>query len=137
MSDLNIRWLVEALNDAGPRASALAVCLTYIFCGFAGLPGLRRAESVSLAMWLRAAPYAACWLASMFLLFAAIAMAGVVPAVIAQAARGLFSIGVGVIVARLGWIDLEPRVGRAIVWKRVAATLLMIAAIALYMTSMV
>ena len=56
----------------------------------------------------------------------------VVFAIILQSTRGLFSIGLGVLLARWGLIHLEPAVGGRIVWKRLLAAILMVGAIALY-----
>lgn len=85
------------------------------------------------AGWLRwAAPYAAVWFAAMVALYACFATCGIVLGNIVQNTRGLLSIALGWFVARAGRTDLEERVPRAVLVRRVVAAALLLAAIALY-----
>jgi hypothetical protein len=51
---------------------------------------------------------------------------------IMQSTRGVMSVAIGAALAHLGWHELEQRVDRATLLRRLAAALLMTAAIALY-----
>ena len=85
------------------------------------------------AGWLRwAAPYAAVWFVAMAALYACFALCGIVLGNIVQNTRGLLSIALGWLVARAGRTDLEERVSRAVLARRVAAAALLLAAVALY-----
>ena len=57
---------------------------------------------------------------------------GVVFGNILQSTRGFMSVVLGAMLAHLGWHELEQRVDRATLLKRMAAAALMTAAIALY-----
>jgi hypothetical protein len=51
---------------------------------------------------------------------------------ILQSTRGVMSVVLGAALAQMGWHELEQRVDRASLLRRLAAALLMTAAIALY-----
>jgi drug/metabolite transporter (DMT)-like permease len=131
LSDIYIIKLVEACGD-GMMASIRAVCVAYAMCGLAGFAMLSWCGSRLAADWRAAVPYAAIWLPSMFGLFAALAMCGPVLGNIVLATRGLFSIGLGVLLARGGLHHLEQHVSRDVLLRRTAAAVLMIAAIGLF-----
>jgi hypothetical protein len=57
---------------------------------------------------------------------------GVVFGNILQSTRGVMSVAIGAALAHLGWHDLEQRVDRSTLLRRLTAALLMTAAIALY-----
>ena len=79
-----------------------------------------------------AVPYAAVWFSGMAAFYACFALCGIVLGNIVQNTRGLLSIALGWFVARAGRTDLEERVSRAVLARRVAAALLLLAAVALY-----
>lgn len=137
LSDLSIKALVDALAPAGPRATMLAVCWTYILCGVAGVPMLLagRGRWPGARVWAAAAPYAFCWFMGMVCLYAAFATIGVVFGNIIQSTRGLISIVLGVGVARWGMLRLESRVSAGVLANRVAGAVLMTVAIALYLSA--
>ncbi|MCG8585058.1 MAG: DMT family transporter [Pirellulales bacterium] len=131
LSDVGIIKLVQACGD-GLRASICAVSVSYIMCGLIGLVllpwyGSRRSDD-----WLAAAPYAVLWLPSMFALFTSLAMCGAVLGNIVLSTRGLFSIALGVLLARGGMHHLEQHVARDVLVRRTAAAILVVAAIGLY-----
>jgi len=73
------------------------------------------------------------WLGAMLLLFGCFQVLNdVVWGNILQSTRGLISMVLGAAVAGAGMVHLEKKVARGIFWRRMAAALLMSAAIALY-----
>jgi hypothetical protein len=133
LSDLSITALVNALGPTGPRAPFLGVALSYTLCGLVALPFLAwQGECRAAAVWRLATPYALAWFVAMGFLYACFGTVGVVFGNILQASRGLMSIALGVALASQGLTHLEERVRPAVVWKRAAAAVLMLAAVAVY-----
>ncbi|HRU07398.1 MAG TPA: EamA family transporter [Candidatus Brocadiia bacterium] len=133
MSDLNIRWLVDALDSVGRlRATLLSCCMCYVATGALGAALLLRARGLSGSAWLRAAPVAVAWILAMVFLFATFKLIGVVFGNIVQSSRGLISILMGAMIARWGFVALEQRHGASVLWRRAVAAALMTAAVALY-----
>lgn len=132
LSDINIRVLVNTVGSAGAGASSMAVCLSYLFCSIVGAALLIKEGFPARKVWVDALPFSLFWYASMLFFFASVWLVGVVYSVIIQSSRGLFAIGLGVLLARWGYLHLEQQVDRRVVWRRIAAAILMIAAIALY-----
>lgn len=129
--DIAIIKLVRLFGD-GMMASVRAVCVTYVICGIAGLAALPWFGSRNSRDWRAALPYAGIWLPSMFGLFASLVMCGAVLGNIVLSTRGLFSIAIGVLLARAGHLHLEQHVARDVVLRRAAAAVLMVASIGLY-----
>lgn len=132
LSDMNIKELLIALEPAGLKGPFIGVCLAYIISGILGGMMLVRTGIPDKRAWMFALPHAVTWFASMFLFYWSIVFINLVFAVIVQATRGLISIWMGVIVAKLGHEHLEKPLGRSVVWKRAAAAVLMALAIVLY-----
>jgi drug/metabolite transporter (DMT)-like permease len=133
LSDLCIKFLVVALQPAGARAALIGVCVTYMMGAVAGVPLVLSQPAGGSRLWGMAAPYAACWFISMLFLYITFDRVGVVFGNIIQSTRGLMSIGLGVMVVRLGMLDLERSVARHVVARRLGGAVLMTAAIVLYM----
>ena len=131
MSDVCIVLLVRTLGQ-GFAASARSVGVCYGFCGLAVLPLLPWHGSRHWSDWRAALPHAACWLPSMYLLFACLGLCGAVLGNIVIGTRGLFAIALGAILAARGMHHLEHHASRGVVARRLAAAVLMIAAIAIY-----
>lgn len=141
ISDLGIVSLLAALERPataccpaiGPlHAGALAMASTYVLCGIAALPFMPRLGPRHPRDWVAPAQYATAWLGGMAALYACFGSVDVVFGNILQSTRGIMAVGAGVALAHLGWHDLEERVDRATLARRVAAAMLMTAAIALY-----
>jgi len=131
-SDMNILDLLVSLEPVGMRGPFIGVCLAYILCGMLGFLMLIRTGLPSRRAWVLGFPHALAWFSSMFLFYWSIVAINLVFAAIVQATRGLISIWLGVIVADMGMEHVEKPLSRAVLWKRVAAGLLMAVAIALY-----
>lgn len=132
LSDMNIRELLVALEPAGLKGPFIGVCLAYIVSGVLGGIMLFKTGLPGKRVWMFALPHAVTWFASMFLFYWSIVFIDLVFAVIVQATRGLISIWMGVVVARLGHEHIEKPLDRNVVWKRAAAAILMALAIVLY-----
>lgn len=144
VSDLFILGLIDGLQEAADasgrplsrlHAGALAMAVTYVVCGaaaavvMAAAPQLRPRDRRDRAA---AAQYAAAWLGGMVALYACFGLVGAVFGNVLQATRGVMAIVIGAALARGGWHDLEERVDRGTLLRRVAAGTLMVAAILLY-----
>jgi hypothetical protein len=143
VADLGIVALIDALELALPisrlRAGSLAMALTYVLGGLFVLPLVAteyaRPQRPTSRDWLAAAEYSAAWLTAMVSLYACIGSVGVVLSTILQSTRGVMSVVIGAVLAHLGWHDLESRVDQSMFFKRLAAAVLMTAAIATYVWS--
>lgn len=82
--------------------------------------------------WRSAAPYAAAWLLSMAAFFVCLAVLDLTLANILQSTRGIWSVGLGALLAHRGLVHLEARAGRAVWLRRGAAAGLMTLAVALF-----
>jgi drug/metabolite transporter (DMT)-like permease len=136
-ADLLIVRLIDAVHAAAPDrhrlwASGLALAATYTCCGLLALPfvplmGPRRPGEWRAAVW-----YGGVWLGGMAALYACFGLLGPVFGNVLQSSRGILAVVFGAALAHLGWHELEQRVDRATLVRRVAAALLMTAAIAVY-----
>jgi drug/metabolite transporter (DMT)-like permease len=145
VADLCIVGLIDGLQagpspSAGPearlRTGVLAMSLTYVTCGAAAvlLLVVRRTRPRDGRDWRGGGWYAAAWLGSMVALYACFGLLGAVFGNILQSTRGVMAIVIGAVLAHLGWHELEDRVDRFTLLRRVMAAALMTAAIALYAT---
>ncbi len=133
LSDLSIVRLVQGTGLNNLRGSIFGAMLTYIMCGAVLAPFLTRLPAATQPLvWRSASVYAVCWFGAMVLLYACFAEIGAVFGNIVQSTRGLISIMLGVLVARLGYIRLERRLAAPMVMQRVLGALAMTLAIALY-----
>jgi hypothetical protein len=132
LSDINIRYLILGLGG-GTSGVFAAVAFCYLLCGVAALAALPWAGAHQRGDWRLAVPWAVSWLGAMLLLFGCFqTLNDVVWGNILQSTRGLISMVLGAAVAGAGMVHLEKKVARGIFWRRMAAALLMSAAIALY-----
>lgn len=133
LSDLYIVELVKALKPLGPVwAPPVGVGLNYLLCGVCSLPLLFACRGECRRTWSFAVPYAAAWFGGIFCLFICFACIGVVYGNIIQSTRGLMAMALGWQVARQGLHQLESHVVPGVFWRRLAAALLMLGAVALY-----
>jgi len=128
--------LVAAATAAAPigrlHAAGLAMTLTYAVCGVLFLPLVPRVRPFAPEDRTAALHYAAAWMASMVALYVCFAFVGAVFGTILQSTRGLVSVVLGAVLAHRGWHELEQRVDREALLRRLAAATFMTAAIALY-----
>jgi hypothetical protein len=141
VADLTIVAAIDALVAAATAAAApvgrlhaagLAMTLTYAVCGGLFLPLVPRVRPFSRDDRTAALQYAAAWMASMVALYVCFAFVGAVFGTILQSTRGLVSVVLGAVLAHRGWNELEQRVDREALLRRVAAATFMTAAIAVY-----
>ncbi len=141
LADIGIVRLIDGLQTGGGadgtplgrlHAGGLALTLTYAACGVLFAPLVVGLRPHSRQAWASAAVYSATWLLSMIGLYTCFGLVGTVFGNILQSTRGIMSVVLGAGLAHLGWHDLEQRVDRAALVRRLAAAVLMTAAIALY-----
>jgi len=140
IADLAIVSLIGRLagGNAEPmgrfHAGVLAMAITYVACGAILLPAAPRMWPRSGGGWLPAVQYSLVWLLAMIALYACLGQVGAVFGNILQSTRGVMSVVIGAALAHAGWHDLEEQVDRATLLKRIAAAMLMTAAIALWVS---
>jgi drug/metabolite transporter (DMT)-like permease len=135
LSDLHIEWLVRSLAPLDKlHASAYGACLTLVLCGGVALVCLPFFRSGGVWVdWHFSVPYSFCWLAATVCLFACFAYVGTVYGNILQSTRGIMSVVMAALLARLGWFAaLEGRMPRGVFARRLGAAVLMCAAIWLF-----
>ena len=147
VSDLCIVGLIDGLGSSQDasgtaisrlHAGGLAMAVTYALCGgLAGLvlacvPAVRPRDGSDRNAALQ---YAAAWLGGMVALYVCFGLVGAVLGNVLQSTRGVTAIVIGAALARAGWHDLEERVDRATMLRRVAAACLMVVAIAVYVSA--
>jgi hypothetical protein len=109
------------------------MCQAYMLCGLAGLALLPWAGRGAWRDWPYVLPFAGSWYAGMACLFGCFATVGALFGNILQSTRGLVSIGLAVVISRLGHVHLEARHGKGVFLHRAAAAALMLLAIVLYL----
>lgn len=140
LADLSIVLLIDRLETAGAgirgrlSAAVLGMLLTYVVCGLAcAVPLLGGAVRPATAgAWRAAIAYAATWLLAMAGLYVCFGFVGAVFGNVVQSTRGILAVVIGATLAHLGWHELEQRVDRATLLRRIGAASLLTAAIALY-----
>jgi hypothetical protein len=137
VADLMIVRLIDAVHAAAPArsrlwASSLAVVATYASCGLLALPFVTVMAPRRAGEWRAATWYGGVWLGGMAALYACFGLLGPVFGNVLQSSRGVLAVVFGAALAHLGWHELEQRVDRATLIRRVAAALLMTGAIAAY-----
>ena len=138
---MNIAATVNTVRDATQlsvlRSALVSAAMCYVLCGAVGLALLPWLGRGSAREWLDACPFAGCWLGAMILFFACIGQVGPLYGNILQSTRGLISILMGAVLARMGLIHLERRTTRGVFVQRLVAGGLMVAAIALFVPGFV
>ncbi|MEX2670502.1 MAG: EamA family transporter [Phycisphaeraceae bacterium] len=136
VSDIFIKHLLDAMAPMGTlRGPMTAALLSYALCGFACIPTLPWLGSRRKGDWLWSAPYAVTWLTGIMFMFVSYNLAGLVLGNIAVGTRGLVSIALGVLLAKLGMVHLEQRLEPGVLPRRIAAAIAMVLAIALFVAA--
>ncbi len=133
--DIFIKLLIGVVE--GPNAVARSIgaaALSYALLGLVSLPALFFVRR-SPARCRDSLGYACAWFGAMLLLFYSLTMVSVVFINIIVASRGIISVLMGAAMARMGHTHLEPGVSRAIWFRRLVMSVLMLLAMALYVTS--
>lgn len=134
-TDITGTRLVQLMPGQAVTLEAICVMsLAYVLLGvIAGAAFLRLRFEPRLLVG--ALPYSAMWFSAMLLLFASFGIIGVVFGSIIQASRGVISVVMGLILAKLGCSVVEPDVAPRLWVRRAVMALLMISAIGLYSAS--
>lgn len=134
-SDLGITALIGTMApEGGVRGLLLACCLCYIPLAPVGLAMALAggSEQRTWDKWKAALPVALTWFVAMIAIFACFRSIGPVFGNIVQSMRGPISIALGVMIVRLGHVHLETKVRQGALARRIAAALLMCAAVGLF-----
>lgn len=133
LSDINIKQLIDCFAYLDLlHSSLLSVCLSYVVCGAVSVMALVWIRPSSRVMWMQTVPFALMWFVAMLFLFACFQIIGVVYGNIVQSTRGLISICLGSLISAAGFVHLERKITRGVLYRRAAAALIMLLAIALF-----
>jgi hypothetical protein len=137
LADSCIVWVVDSGRALSGEPSTLKLswwtaAVAYAGLGLVALPLLPWCGSRDAGAWRDALPYAGSWMAAMVCLYVTFADLGTVFGSILQSTRGLMSIGLGVMLAAMGWHHLEQKHGWDVVMRRLGATAMMCVAVWLY-----
>ena len=131
-TDITGTMFVKMMPGAAVTRSAICVTsLSYVILGGISAAAFLKLRFEKAPLW-GALPYGALWFAAMLLLFASFGIVGVVFGSIIQASRGIVSVLFGVILARTGYVSVEPDVPARIWVRRAVMAVVMVAAIGLY-----
>lgn len=111
------------------NASLFALCLLYTALGAVCWGVLLRMGFRGRLLWA-SAPFCACWFSSQVALFMCFGAMGPVYGNVLSALRGPFSVGVGIMASRTGWVRGEVRVPVGMWARRAVAACLVVAGIA-------
>lgn len=134
LSDINETAMVFSVRAGNVSLMQSALCVTtiaYTVLGGLCLPGLFFLKFEKKLFFLTS-PYALLWLISQVFLFCCFAMVRPVFGNVILAGRGMFSVILGAVLAKLGIRDLDAQISKKQWALRAVAALLMIGAIALY-----
>ncbi len=132
LSDIYARALVLSLKGNSLILRSLtATSMCYILLGAIAVPVLLAVKR-SRGAFRAALPFAVCWFTAMLFLFACFAAVGTVFGNIVQSSRGLISVILGMMLVRMEMAHLESRTSSKALLRRIAAAMLMMAAIAAY-----
>ena len=138
LSDINIVDMVRLLEtELSTRSDAIffGVCMSYILSGlFCGVIMIFRKDSPLIDL-KNTAGFAVVWLLAILFLFAAFSIVGVVYGNILQSTRGIISIVLGALIAKLGHVHLEGRVSKTVFIRRIIAGLIMTGAVVAFALS--
>ena len=133
-SDLSVGHLVHFLSDGSLlKGSLLAMCLVNLLLALVSLPGFFRIASRKEIV--QTVPFAGSWLIKQFFLYLCYALIGPVFGNVIMALRGPVAILLTFLLVAFGVKNLEDNIGFKVWIRRIAATLMMFGAIALYLLS--
>lgn len=133
LSDINIKLLISSLGEPDIAiAAVLAGTMSYTVNGILATTVFFSSSKISKRLIIPALPFCIFWFAAMLLLFYCFGLIGPVLGNIVQSTRGVISVIIGVVVAKIGFSDLESRLTLPVVIKRIIAAMLITAAIILF-----
>ena len=132
LCDLSCTEMVKMMPGKNMMYNSLAVVgVSYALLGVFSLPALiavpRKKELLRDAL-----PFGLAWFVSMIFLLAAFGSLGVIYGTILQSGRGIASVLIGILLLKLGFENLEPRVGRKAWIRRMIMAALMLCAMVMY-----
>ena len=132
LCDLSCTEMMKMMPQENMIHNSFAVVgISYAMLGVFSLPVLffvpRKREYLRDAL-----PFSLAWFISMIFLLTAFGTLGVIYGTILQSGRGIASVVIGIILLKLGFENLEPRVGRKAWIRRMIMAVLMLCAMAMY-----
>lgn len=134
LSDINIANLIDSFETGMPtlKASVFSASLCYIVCATVSLAMLPLLPGINRTMWKDAMPFSILWFIALICLFGCFAIIGIIYGNIIQSTRGIISVVIAAFISRMGFQQLEQKVDKWVLIRRIFAAALMTAAIALF-----
>jgi len=130
ISVLGIRHLMQEMSPV--RATLFVVGSEYMIVGIGSIYALPKILKNDRALFKDAIVYGLTWYTGTILLFLSFTFINIVLANIIQSTRGLTSIGIALIVTKLGHTHLEAKMTRSTLTKRIVVAVLMAFAVIFY-----
>ena len=133
LSDLFVRAHIDAMAPMpAVWAGVFVTFMAYLCCGVVAIAVFPWLGSRKLNDWKASVPYTAMWYLAQVFFFVSLALLDVVFANILQATRAIWSVALGAMIASWGLQHLERQTTRSVLVRRIAAAVMIVAAIALY-----
>ena len=133
ISDFSIAELTERIDpEKSMSGIIMSLVLCYITSAIYPLIFYREVRLASARAWKDASAYAVTWYLCMVFLFTTFATLGVVYTVVLQSMRGIIAVVLGLILARLGYSQIEENVSFGMRIRQLFAAVLIVAAVYLY-----
>ena len=135
LSDISIRQLINCLavgTDKGVIVFFFAAALSYFYLGIFSLPFVLFPGTVKLKNLKLAVPFACWWFGGMLFLYVCFGIIGPLFGNIVQSCRGILAVILGAVIAKFGWSEHEIKLSRSVLTRRIAAALLITAAIIIF-----
>ena len=131
-ADLVETKLLNMSRSGNIWCDGLGVCATcYMILGFTMIPLLKKWK-FSLERLKYGSPYGVLYFSSQVALFVSFGLVGPVFANVVQSSRGMISVGIGVLLCRIGWSSLDVKGDRKLWIRRMICAVIMTTAIILY-----
>jgi drug/metabolite transporter (DMT)-like permease len=130
ISAAGIRHLMDETSPL--KATLLVVAGQYMILGIGSIYALPKIIRKDKALLKDAIAYSLTWYTGILFLFLSFTLINVVLANIIQSTRGLTSIGIALIVTKLGHTHIESKMTKTTLGKRIVVAILMAFAVILY-----
>jgi drug/metabolite transporter (DMT)-like permease len=138
LSDISIKGLIDKLtteNTTTVQAVFLAASTSYCFLGIVSVPIIIFSRSMKIKLLKPALPFSCIWFASMLFLFSCFGQIGPLFGNIVQSGRGIIAVVIGALIAKFGWSEHEEKLSHSLLFRRIAAAMMITGAIILFALS--
>ncbi|MDD5598253.1 MAG: DMT family transporter [Victivallaceae bacterium] len=135
LSDICIKKLIECVeleNGKGVLSIITAASLAYFYLGIFSLLIIAFMRPLKIRHLKPALPFSCFWFAAMLFLFTSFALIGPLFGNIVQSVRGIIAVILGAALARLHLTEYEEKLPYALLFRRIAAALLICVSIVIF-----